>query len=419
MTKTSIIILAAGKGTRMKSEKPKVLHSVCGKAVIDYVVETAKAIGSDIYVVLGHQSFVVRRHLTSGVVSVVQKKLLGTADAIKAVKPYLLRSIGNVVILSGDAPLFKKKTIRRLVTAHKKIEAACTFLTAVMDEPEGYGRVIRDQSKNVISICEEKDVTRDQKFINEINVGVYCFNIQDLLEGLKRISINKKKKEYYLTDIVHILVQKKKVVKGVLLKDASEGLGINTRKDLAMANQILQKRILDNLMDQGVTIVDPLTTYIDVNVKIGKDTTIRPCTVIEKDVVIGKKCTIGPFCRIRPKTRIGNSVEIGNFTEVSRSTLGEKTFMKHFSFLGDTDVGKRVNIGAGVVTANYDGKNKSKTSIADDAFIGSDSILVAPVKIGKKAMTGAGCVVTKGKNIPDHSVVVGIPGRIKSKRKTK
>ncbi|MCX5681818.1 MAG: sugar phosphate nucleotidyltransferase [Candidatus Omnitrophica bacterium] len=341
-----------------------------------------------------------------------QKKLLGTADAIKSVRPYLGNYQGDVVILCGDTPLLTKQSLTRLVSQHQRTKAACTFLTACLDHATGYGRVIRDADASPIAIREEKDATDEEKGINEINTGIYCFRTKDLVDGLASIVINKKKKEYYLTDIVEILAKQKKRIEAIVLENAIEGLGINTRRDLAIANFVMRQRILEKFMLEGVTIVDPQTTYIDQDVKIGTDTVIRPCTVIENNVVIGKRCVIGPFCHLRPKTRIQNDVQVGNFTEVSRSAIGEKSLMKHFSFLGDATIGKNVNIGAGVVTANYDGKNKNKTLIADGAFIGSDSILVAPVSIGEKAMTGAGCVVTKGKKVPKGQVIVGVPGKI-------
>ncbi|MDP8264148.1 MAG: NTP transferase domain-containing protein [Candidatus Aceula lacicola] len=417
MIKTSAIILAAGKGTRMKSEVPKVLHDVCGCPMIQHVVDAAKAVSSSVCVVLGQGHLLVKEKLSSDVSTVMQKKLLGTADAIKATKSFLKKHKGNVLILCGDAPLLEVSSIRKLLSAHKKAKAACTFLTAELDDPKGYGRVIRSSGSNVIAICEEKDASFEEKHICEINTGVYCFRVQDLFDGLDKITINKKKKEYYLTDIISVFVRQKKIVRAVKLSDSTEGLGINTRADLAEANRILNKKILDKLMAQGVTIVDPTTTYVGANVKVGQDTVVYPFTFIENDVVIGSKCTLGPFCHIRPKSYIKNGAQIGNFTEVSRSIVGEQSLMKHFGFLGDTVVGKKVNIGAGVVTANYDGTKKSKTVIGDQAFVGSDSILVAPVRIGKKSVTAAGCVVPKNRNVPNGKTIIGVPGRIKSKGK--
>lgn len=396
----------------MKSGEAKVLHQVCGQPMIDYVVEAAKTVSSLTYVVLGHLGERVKAHLGQGVVCVRQKKLLGTADAIRSVAPHLKNYSGDVLILCGDAPLLAKETLQRLVKGHRQTNASCTFLTAELEDAFGYGRVIRNRDGNPVAIREEKDASDDERAINEINTGIYCFKTKDLLAGLTKIALNKKKKEFYLTDIIDILAKENKRIEAVMVKNPIEGLGINTRKDLSVADYIMRQRILEKHMLNGVTVVDPQTTYIAVNVKIGQDTIIRPCTVIEDNVVIGKGCAIGPFCHLRPRAHIKDGAEVGNFTEVSRSTVGEKSLMKHFSFLGDATVGKNANIGAGVVTANYDGKNKNKTFIGNGAFVGSDSILVAPVTIGEKAMTGAGCVVTKGKKVLKGQVIIGVPGKI-------
>lgn len=396
----------------MKSGEAKVLHQVCGRPMIDYVVDTAKAVSSLTYVVLGHLGERVKSHLGKNVVCVRQKKLLGTADAIRSVTPHLKNYSGDVLILCGDAPLLACETVKQLIAQHKRTNAACTFLTAELEDAFGYGRVIREENGNPVAIREEKDASDNERAINEINTGIYCFKAKDLLAGLTKIKLNAKKKEFYLTDIIEIFVNENKRIEAVVMKNPIEGLGINTRKDLSVADYIMRQRILEKHMLNGVTVVDPQTTYIANSVKIGQDTIIRPCTVIEDNVVIGKGCVIGPFCHLRPKARIKDGAEVGNFTEVSRSTVGEKSLMKHFSFLGDATVGKNANIGAGVVTANYDGKNKNKTTIGNGAFVGSDSILVAPVSIGEKAMTGAGCVVTKGKKVPKGQVIVGVPGKI-------
>ena len=411
------IILAAGKGTRMKSETPKVLHPVCDKPILQYVLDITQSIGSlKTCVVLGHKSSLVKNYLGKNMATVIQKKLLGTADAVRCAQPALRNYRGQVLILCGDTPLLKKETVRALIAKHKRTNADCTFLTAVVEKPSGYGRIIRGDGRKAMAIREEKDASEYEKNIAEINVGVYCFNSDVLFENLKEIKVNEKKKEFYLTDIIEILSGKGLRVETLETDDYREGLGINSREDLAIAESVLRQRILSDFMLQGVTIIDPQTTSIDANVRIGQDTVIRPFTVIENNVRIGKNCSIGPFTHLRPGTRIGNGVEVGNFAEVSRTRLGNNSRMKHFSFLGDAEVGSNVNIGAGVVTANYDGKNKNKTQILDQAFIGSDSILVAPVRIGKKAMTGAGCVVTKGKRVPDGRIIVGVPGKILDKK---
>jgi len=410
------VILAAGKGTRMKSDVPKVLHEVCGKPIVEYVLDAAKAAGSlKTYVVVGYKGDAVKERLAPGPVMVRQPKLSGTADAVRRVAGHLRSYRGDVLILCGDTPLLNKAVIKELVTKHKESKAVCTFLTATVSDPQGYGRIIRNERGEAIAIREDKDALEQEKDIAEINVGVYCVRGRELFDALKRVRRNEKKKEFYLTDIIDLFHQGGSKIETVMTEDPVEGLGVNTKEDLAVAERVVREKILKNFMRDGVTIVDPVTTYIDADVKIGKDTCIRPFTIIEKDVRIGDRCVIGPFARLRPGVRLGNGVEIGNFTEVSRTKIGNKTLMKHFSFLGDALVGSDVNIGAGTITANFDGVRKNQTKIGNNAFIGSDSILIAPVKVGNKAMVGAGSVVTKG--VPDGCLAVGVPARIKARRK--
>lgn len=406
------IILAAGKGTRMKSAVPKVLHPVCGKPIIQYVLDITKSVGSlKNYIVLGHKSDEVAEYLPKEAIVVQQKQLLGTADAVKSVENKMKSYRGHVLILCGDTPLLNKSMIRELIRKHKKSNASATVLTTVVHDPQGYGRIIRDEGGNIVAIREEKDAAGFEKSIAEINVGVYCFKAQDLFKGLKSIQLNTKKKEFYLTDIFEYFTENGLKAATVETEHPEEGLGVNSRSDLAVAESIIRQRILKSIMQQGVTIIDPSTTYIDENVKIGTDTVIRPFTVIEKGSKIAANCSIGPFAHIRPGTKIDKNVVIGNFTEVSRSKIGQDTLVKHFSFLGDATLGKNVNIGAGTVTANYDGENKHNTKIGDQAFIGSDSVLIAPSKIGKKAVIGAGSVVTKGTNVADGGTYAGVPAK--------
>jgi len=414
------IILAAGKGTRMKSDLPKVLHAVCGKPIIQYVLDIAKELGSlKIYVVLGHKIEKVKEALKGPFTAIQQKKLLGTADALKCSANYFKSYRGDVLILCGDTPLLNKMTVKKVIQKHKKSNAVCTFLTAVVHNSKGYGRVIRNQTGAAVAIREDKDAVGYERDIAEINVGVYCCQSKELFKALKAIKINKKKREYYLTDIIEYFAENGLKIETAESENPVEALGVNTRADLATAESVLRKRILNNFMLQGVTIVDPDTTFIDVNTKIGTDTVIHPFTFIEKDVRVGGNCKIGPFARLRSGTKIDDNVEIGNFTEISRTKIGSKTFMKHFSYLGDSQIGANVNIGAGVVTANFDGVNKNLTRISDGAFIGSDTVIVAPAKVGKKAVVGAGSVVTKGKSVPDGCVAVGVPAKIISKGKRK
>ncbi len=412
------IILAAGKGTRMKSSIPKVLHPICGRPMIQNVIDVARGVGSSkVYCVLGHKSSSVAEALSDDLICVEQKKLLGTADAVKAAATFLKSYKGDVLIMCGDTPLLSKQTVKSIVRKHRKNKNVCTFLTAVVHDPQGYGRILRKENGAVVAIREDKDAVGYEKEIAEINVGVYCFHAPELFKVLNEIKPNAKKKEFYLTDIVELYTEKKLKVDAIETEDATEGLGVNTREDLANCEQILRRRILKEFMLQGVTISDPSTTYIDSSVVIGKDTIIRPYTFIEGDVRIGDDCQIGPFARIRPGSKIGNGVEIGNFTEVSRTKIGDQSIMKHFSFLGDSIIGSKVNIGAGTVTANFDGVDKNTTRVADGAFIGSDAILISPVKIGKNAIVGAGSVVTKDKTIPDGAVVTGVPAQIISRKK--
>lgn len=417
MSQLRTIILAAGKGTRMKSATPKVLHHACGVSLIQYVLNAAKSVGSlKTCVVVGHQSEKVRAFLGREIATVIQKKLRGTADAVRCCAAFLRGYRGDVLILCGDTPLLKKETIQKLLAQHRRSKAAATFLTALVPDPHGYGRVVRDMDGKVTAIREENDAADAEKQINEINVGVYCFRNDVLQSVLKAVKINPRKKEFYLTTVIELLAARKLKIATTQTDEPQEGFGVNDREDLAAVSAVLRRQVLSGLMKDGVTIVDPSTTIVSADAKIGADTIIQPFTVIEENVQIGSGCVIGPFARIRPGTRIAHQAQVGNFAEVSRSTMGPKTLMKHFGFLGDAQVGAGVNIGAGTVTANYDGKNKNKTKILDHAFIGSDSVLVAPVWVGKKAVTGAGCVVTRGKRIPDNAVVVGVPGRIINKK---
>ena len=408
------IILAAGKGTRMKSDVPKVLHNVCGKPIISYVLDVVKSAGSlKTYMVLGHKRQDIENYVGKGINFVEQKKLLGTADAVRSVEKSLKGYKGDILVLCGDTPLLNKDVIRSIVKKHRKLKAACTMLTAKVSNPKGYGRIIRDDRQSVIAIREEKDADKKECEINEINVGVYCFKSEDLFNFLRKIDLNVKKKEFYLTDIIELFSKKNLNIATVETKDSIEGLGVNSKNELAQAEEVIRSRILKKFMEQGITIIDPKTTYIDSDVKIGRDTVVRPFTFIEKDVKIGSNCSIGPFSRIRSQVTIGNKVTIGNFTELSRSKVNDGTIMKHFSYLGDSVVGSGVNIGAGTVTANFDGKNKNITKIESNAFIGCDSVLIAPVKIGKNSIVGAGSVVTKGTKVPAKGVVCGVPAKIK------
>jgi len=407
------IILAAGRGTRMRSDIPKVLHHVCGKPVLGYVLDIVKSLRSlKTYVVVGHGSQKVQDVVGDDVAFVRQDKLLGTADAVKRCAPHLKNYKGTVLVLCGDTPLLSKDVVAALLKEHHRSRASATVLTANIDDPGAYGRIVRDIQGRIKAIREEKDASGMETKINEINVGVYCFKSKELFEILKKVKKNPRKKEFYLTDAVELLLSGGKSVATFTTQDEAAAFGVNTREDLAQAQAIIRKRILNRHMLSGVTIIDPPTTFIEDGVTIGRDTVIHPMTVIHTDVRIGQNCSIGPLARLRPGTRISDGVEIGNFAEVSRSRIGRRVLQKHFSFLGDAQVGQGANIGAGVVTANYDGAHKNKTIIGPQAFIGSDAILVAPNKIGAGAMIGAGSVLPKGKNVPAGMLALGVPARV-------
>ncbi len=406
------IILAAGKSKRMKSTTPKILYPICSRPMLGYVLDLVKELRfSRSVFVLGYKHERIRSFLLKGAKVVVQKRLIGTADAVKQAGKLLKGFKGTVLVLYGDTPLLKKETIKKLVRYHIENNLDATLLTAQLKNPTGYGRILRDKYSSICGIVEDKDADSFQLQIKEINTGIICFNKEKLFKALAAVKPNNRKREYYLTDIIAIIYKNGGLVDGIKIDNIDEVLGINNRLDLAKANNIMQRRINAQLMQKGVSIVDPNTTFISFGVKIGADTTIYPFTVIERDVKIGKHCLVGPFAHLRTGTVLRDEVIVGNFLEIVRSHLGRKTWARHFSYIGDSKIGNQVNIGAGTVTANFDGQNKNITVIKDKAFIGSDTILVAPVKIGKGAKTGAGSVVTRRHNVSDGATVVGVPAR--------
>jgi bifunctional UDP-N-acetylglucosamine pyrophosphorylase / glucosamine-1-phosphate N-acetyltransferase len=405
------IILAAGKSTRMKSDIPKVLHPICGRPMLGYVLDLVRDLRiKRAIAVLGHRQEEVRKYLAPGIKVVIQKRLLGTADAVRQALPVLKNFKGTILVLYGDNPLLKKETIIKLLAHHIENKPDATLLTAQLDKPTGYGRILRDKYSSISGIAEERDADDFQKDIKEINTGIICFKTDSLTRALKDVRTGNRKKEYYLTDTIGIIYKKGGLVASVKLINIDEALGINSRKDLALANSIMQKQINEGFMQKGVTILDPRSTFINYGVRIGQDTTIYPFTVIERDVKIGRRCFIGPFAHLREGTALGHDVLAGNFLEAVRSKLGAKTLAKHFCYLGDTRIGSRVNIGAGTVTANFDGGKKNVTVIKDRAFIGSDTVLVAPVRIGRQAVIGAGSVVLK--NVAGSVTVAGVPAKV-------
>jgi bifunctional UDP-N-acetylglucosamine pyrophosphorylase/glucosamine-1-phosphate N-acetyltransferase len=414
------IILAAGEGTRMKSAVPKVLHKVGGKPMLTYMLGLFEKLGINKYiVVVGHKAEKVKEILQGkkAVKTVKQQRLLGSADAVWQAKHCFSNFKGNVIIVYGDTPLLSYHSLNKIIYCHQQNRAACTILTAFLKNPTGFGRVVRDGNNRIVKIIEEQDADRYEKTISEINVGVYCFRVKELFSALERIKPNNVKKEYYLTDTIEELVKKKAKVESVCTDDEKEAWGVNSRQDIVRANSIINKRNIEKLISAGVTIVDPVNTYIYGDIEIGCDTIIYPYTIIEGKVQVGRSCLIGPFARLRPGSVLQDNVQIGNFVEIVRSKIGSDSKIKHHSYIGDAVVGKRVNIGAGTITANYDNKTKNPTFIDDEAFIGVGTILIAPVKIGKRAITGAGSVVTKNKDVPAGATVAGIPAHILKKKK--
>jgi len=320
MRKHISLILAAGQGTRMKSDSPKVLHKICGKPMLGYMLDITRALkSSHTIVVTSHQAEKVEEYLGNRAIVVRQAKPLGTAHAVKSARTYLRNFHGDILVLYADTPLLTAKTLRKLIRTHYKSLASCALLTATLDNPFGYGRIIKDKEGNVIKIIEEKDATYSQKSIKEVNIGAYCFRSRHLCQVLDKIKANNKKKEYYLTDAVAILSRMGRKVISTQTSDHEEFLGINSRKDLARAQDIVRARIMNRLMSEGVTIVDPATTYIEHNVKIGRDTVIHPMTVIKQGAVIGKRCAVGPFARLKPGTVLSNDSRVGSFGESGRT----------------------------------------------------------------------------------------------------
>jgi bifunctional UDP-N-acetylglucosamine pyrophosphorylase/glucosamine-1-phosphate N-acetyltransferase len=407
------IILAAGEGTRMKSDLPKVLHPICGRPMIAYTLDLAVSLGvQHPIVVLGHGAEAVKSHLPKEAKVVLQTSRAGTGDAVLTAKKALSGTGGALLILYADTPLIRRTTLQRLVETHFKTSATATLLTAHLADPSGYGRILRNETGLVARVVEEAEANSAERAIREINVGPLVCNAVALLEALTTVKPSGSKKEIYLTEIVsHLAKQEGTKIQVARVEEVSEALGINSRAELARAIGVIRQRIIDAHLHNGVTIEDPQTTFIDHGVTIGSDTTIRPHTVIETGVTIGKRCSIGPFARLRSGVAVAEETRVGNFVELVRTKIGPRVRINHVSYLGDAVVEEGVNIGAGTITANYDGKEKHQTMIGKGAFIGSDTVLIAPVKIGAGAITGAGSVVTKEHDVPSKGVVAGVPAR--------
>ncbi|MCD6516008.1 MAG: bifunctional UDP-N-acetylglucosamine diphosphorylase/glucosamine-1-phosphate N-acetyltransferase GlmU [Candidatus Aminicenantes bacterium] len=435
-----ILVLAAGKGTRFKSHRVKVLHELMGKPMLSWILESVSGLDPEkVYVVVGCQKEEVKREINRKDVAFVhQAEQLGTANAVLAAKDAIKTDLDkDILIINGDLPLLRAETLKALVGKHKREKNDLTFMSAEMENPTGFGRLIFDKEGKV-KIVEEREATPEQKKIKEANVGIYVFNAGALLKTLPAISNDNKKGEYYLTDAVEILSQKGSRVGVFQTESPEEIVGVNDRFELASAARKLRLRKIKMLAEEGITFYDPESTWIGEDVKIGMDSVVYPSVVIEGKTVIGKECVlspsvhimdshigdgvkilsstviqesliedhvkVGPFAHLRPETVLKKGSKVGNFVEMKKTVFGEKSKAGHLSYLGDSIVGKEVNIGAGTITCNYDGKKKHRTVIEDGAFIGSGVELVAPVKIGKNAYIGAGSTITK--DVPPYSLAV-------------
>ena len=429
MNDTAVIIMAAGKGKRMKSNLPKVLHNLAGKPILNYVLDTVDQLEAKRkLLIIGYKSDKIRELIGDKIEYVEQKEQLGTAHAVLQTKKLLSDFKGDVLILSGDVPFLTVKTLKKLLKHHQTNNFCCTLASTILKNPKGYGRIIRDKKGEIKGIIEEVDLSADRKKITEINSGIYCFSKDRLFWALEKITPDNKQGEYYLTDTVEILLKEGLTIGNIIVKDYSEILGINGRLDLADASRKVYQKTLQDLMLQGVTIIDPNSTFIEQGVKIGQDTIIYPFTIIEKDTKIESSClvgpyshlvdanigkgvriwasiiesstvkegaNIGPYAHLRPETVVEKGAKIGNFVELKKTVMGEGSKASHLTYLGDATVGKKVNIGAGTITCNYDGEKKHKTIIKNGVFIGSNNSLVAPVKLGKNSYTGAGSTITR------------------------
>lgn len=431
----TVVVLAAGKGVRMNSKIPKVLHPVAGRPMLLWSLAAARALDpARTLVVTNPEQDGVTAAVDGEGETVPQRDQLGTGHALAQVSQEH-RGAGPVVVIYGDAPLLRGETLKRLLYEHQKAAATVTLLTATFDEPKGYGRIVRAKNGAFRSIVEEKDASSEQRAIREVNAGVYVFNGRELWPALLKLENKNRAGEYYLTDVVKLVKGK---VHTVAVADGIETLGINDRRQLAQAERLMRERILDRLMADGVTITDPNTTFIDADVRIGKDTVVHPFTTITGDSVIGEDCvigpmsqlrdstvgdgsriershlekavvgsnvTVGPFSRLRPGTELAEGVRVGTHTEIKNSKIGPGSAVPHFSYLGDATVGANVNIGAGSITANWDGFEKNPTEIGDRAYISCDTIFVAPVRVASDATTAADTVVTK--DVPAGSLAIG------------
>lgn len=461
---TDVMIMAAGLGTRMKSRQAKVLHELAGLPLISHVVRAAFELAPDnLFIIVGHQAERVEQVVRDEVARlgergskakpklhfVLQAEQRGTGHAVMAARDLLDKQSGSLIITAGDGPMIESETLRRLADSHISEGNQATILSVCMVDPTGYGRIIRDEQGRFLRCVEQKDASPEEHSVCEVGVSIYCFEVPALVSALDSLTAENAQGEYYLTDVPEIMLRQNKQIGLVCHDQAEEVLGVNTRVELASLERKVRDKKLNELMLAGVTIIDPATTYIQQDVEIGQDTVIYPQVIIEGASVIGDGCVIqswtrlkntrvedqvtiknscviedsviksgaslGPFSRLRMNAEIGEKAAIGNFVEVKKSKVGRGTKASHLSYLGDATLGERVNIGAGTVTCNYDGERKNETHIEDDVKIGSDTMLVAPVRVGRGSVTGAGSVVTR--DIPADSLVVGVPAVVKRKLK--
>jgi len=449
----NVLIMAAGLGTRMKSRRAKVLHELGGAPLIAYVVRAAQALEPrSIITILGHQAEEVERAVLAEVGElasfVIQERQRGTGDAIESARRVLEDSDSLVLVLSGDVPMIRVETLQKLIEHHNSTGAACSILSVRLENPTGYGRIIRDDSGAFRKIVEQRDATEEERLVREINSGIYCFEATALFGALRKVEPKNDQGEYYLTDVAEIILASGGTVSVYLINDPREVSGVNTRAELAEFENLVRRSAIRRLMiESGVTFIDPSHAYISAEAQIGRDTIIHPNVTIEGKTVIGEgcviragaritnsrlgdnvtvkdhsvivdsqieaHCSVGPFAHLRMNAFLEEKATVGNFVEVKKSRLKRGAKAMHLTYLGDATIGERTNIGAGTVTCNYDGVNKHETIIEDDVKIGSDTMLVAPVRVGARSKTGAGSVVTK--DVPPDSLVAGVPAEIKKK----
>lgn len=422
------IVLAAGQGKRMKSKLYKVLHPVCGKPMVGHVMSVLEKLQTHRnVVVVGHGAEAVQTYLGNRAEYVLQAEQLGTGHAVLQAQPLLGAEEGIAIVVCGDTPLVKASTLEHMIERHLNVDAAATILTAELSEPKGYGRIVRNSDGTVDRIVEQKDCSSEENAVKEINTGTYIFDNRKLFHALSKVSNQNVQQEYYLTDVIGILKNEGERVQAFCTEDLAEAIGVNDRIALAEAEMLMRQRILHGHMVEGVTLIDPSSTYVDADVIIGSDTVLYPGTIIRGNTTIGEACylgpnseitdcklgsgvvvkhsvlseavvgdgsSIGPFAYLRPGSRLGTNVKIGDFVEIKNATIDDDSKVSHLSYIGDASVGKNVNIGCGAITVNYDGYNKSITQIEDDAFVGSNVNLIAPIKVGKGAYVVAGSTIT-------------------------